>query len=133
MGVSSLFGLLCACHRGPEILTTSRGWQVSWLRADLMVFRATLACGFLDAEAPRGGSRLPSRGGGPPGPAPGSVRFPWGRVKQEPPRPLFLPRPGALDRPALRDPTRRGGIIHLYPSSAPRRGRKQEMGIMLKQ
>ena len=52
MGVSSLFGLLCACHRGPGILTSSRGWQVSWLSADLMVFRATLACGCLDAEGP---------------------------------------------------------------------------------
>lgn len=83
-----LLCLVCSCRRGPEILTTSRGWRLSWLSADIMVFWATLAGGFLDAETPCGGSRLPSRGGGPPGRAPGSVRFPWGRVKQEQPRPL---------------------------------------------
>ena len=84
----SLFCLVCGCRRGPEILTTSRGRQLFWLSADGMVFWATLACGFLNAETPCGGSRLPSRGGGPPGRVLGSVRFPWGQVKQEQPCPL---------------------------------------------
>lgn len=45
---------------------------------------------------------------------------------------LLGPEPWTIS-PAPRDPTRHQGMIQPHPSSAPRRGRREEIGVILKQ
>lgn len=92
--------LLCMLGRGPEILTMSR--EVGGCPGSVLTswcFGPPWPGGFWMLKPHVGGSR-PQRGGGPPGPAPGSVRFLGaGEAGAAPPsllQGLELPGPSAL-------------------------------------
>ena len=76
----------------------------------------------------------PQQGWGPSRPSAGLCPLSLGAGEAGAALPSLLlgPEPWTVSS-APRDPTRHRGIIQPHPSSAPRRGRREEIGVILKQ